>query len=545
MSSPPPLSMNQVAIRGSIPNTSSFNPLFMSPGGEETQTNREKIGTTSGKKKSNNPIKQYFNFNSAVRSTSQTEAIGQKEPKTDDDEDDTTIPPEVLQPFSLLLLSQFILFIGVGAVIPTIPIYGQSIGLSSTSNGIVLSAPAVALLLVSRIAGEYSDRGRKGAMMGGMAVIAVSDVGTAMSTSLGALVLARLGLGLGRGYAEAGERGMLTDLANKAPKLRGRALALQQASVALGIAIGAPLGGIVVEEYGARSAFLCVSAAAVIALGIYSILPETVTKGMEVDDANGGNGQSGSNTGLSLNEDVADSNKSEADWAELLKTSSTWRSLAVAQSGTSFGYACKIAIIPILANEYLGGATGAGFLLSAAGLAGLVGAPLGGFLADKAGSRVAASVAGTISGLSLASIPLGLALKDVDASTGTSTALAEGLSSKSDFFQSILTGIGGPDATVFTLLVLLWSVGASAQGPALTALAQEKAPIGSEATALGLPRAVGDGTYIIAPLVLGQVTDKFGSEIPGISCAVAGGAICLGSIGLFLLSSGEENQKPQ
>ena len=46
---------------------------------------------------------------------------------------------------------------------------------------------------------------------------------------------------------------MLTDLANEAPTLRGRALVLQQASVALGIAIGAPIGGLVVEEYGARA----------------------------------------------------------------------------------------------------------------------------------------------------------------------------------------------------------------------------------------------------------------------------------------------------
>ena len=61
-----------------------------------------------------------------------------------------------------------------------------------------------------------------------------------------------------------------------------------------------------------------------------------------------------------LEGDINMLNKSEADWAELLKTSSTWRSLAVAQSGTSFGYACKIAIIPIIANEYLGGAISPG-----------------------------------------------------------------------------------------------------------------------------------------------------------------------------------------
>lgn len=396
-----------------------------------------------------------------------------------------------------------------------IPLYGQSIGLSSTSNGVVIAAPAVALLLISRTAGEKADRGRKVAMMGGMGLIAVSDIGTAFSNSLVTLVLARLGLGVGRGYAEAGERGMLTDLANQTPRLRGRALALQQACVALGIAIGAPLGGRVVEEFGARSSFLCVSAAAFIALTLYSILPETLA----VEDT-------GENT-IASNSDST-KNDDEADWLQLLKTSSTWRSLAVAQSGASFGFACKIAVIPLLANEYLGGATGAGLLISAAGLAGLVGAPLGGFITDKAGSRFAAAIAGSISGVALAFVPIGLSLKDTEI-----------LSSLGNESPLLVEGLTSLEATAFTILVLLWSIGVSAQGPALTALAQENAPSGSEATALGLPRAVGDGTYIVAPLVLGYFSDQLGDAIPGISCTIAGGAICLGSIALFLSSTAE------
>ena len=122
--------------------------------------------------------------------------------------------------------------------------------------------------MVSKVSGEFADKARRPAMVGGMAAIALSDVGTALATGLPTLVLARLGLGLGRGYAEAGERGMLADLAGAAPKLRGRALAVQQAAVGLGIALGAPAGGIVVDVYGPRASFLCVSAAALVALCI-------------------------------------------------------------------------------------------------------------------------------------------------------------------------------------------------------------------------------------------------------------------------------------
>ena len=199
----------------------------------------------------------------------------------------------------------------------------------------------------------------------------------------------------------------------------------------------------------------------------------------------------------------------------------------VARSNThntlrSSGYACKIAIIPILASTYLGGATGAGFLLSAAGLSGLVGASLGGILSDQIGSKKAAALSGTISGVALGLIPVGLSLQD---RIGT---------------DSFTTVVGGPDATIFVGLVILWSVAVSAQGPALTSFGQENAPRGAEATALGLPRAFGDGTYIAAPLILGAVSDGLGDTIPGAACAVAGFAIIIGSTALFTVSDGQE-----
>ena len=49
-----------------------------------------------------------------------------------------------------------------------------------------------------------------------------------------------------------------------------------QAVSALGIAVGAPMGGLIVEVYGPRAAFLCVSAAATVSMFAYTFLPETV-----------------------------------------------------------------------------------------------------------------------------------------------------------------------------------------------------------------------------------------------------------------------------
>ena len=88
----------------------------------KTQVTSTSVGNApTRKRRIDNPMKRYFNINSSVRSTTQTDAIGEKQLAVDYvEEEETSIPPDVLRPFSLLLLSQFILFIGVGAVIPTV-----------------------------------------------------------------------------------------------------------------------------------------------------------------------------------------------------------------------------------------------------------------------------------------------------------------------------------------------------------------------------------------------------------------------------------------
>jgi hypothetical protein len=85
----------------------------------------------------------------------------------------------------------------------------------------------------------------------------------------------------------------------------------------------------------------------------------------------------------------------------------------------------------------------------------------------------------------------------------------------------------------FVAVVTMSSLVVAAQGSALTALAQELAPLGAEATALALPRAAGDGTFIVAPFLLGAIAD---ASVTGTvwECAVAGAAGLLGVAALAL-----------
>jgi MFS family permease len=422
------------------------------------------------------------------------------------------LPRDTFVPFALLLLAQFILFIGVGAVIPTLPLFAkESFGLSNAANGIVIGAPAIALLVLARPSGGFADEARKPAMMAGMGLIALSDLATALATELPVLVLARLGLGAGRCVSECGERGYLADLASRAPKYRGELAAAQQAVCALGIAVGSPLGGYAVEAYGPRAAFLCVVAAALVTLGLYALLPETLDAAALPARAPLARRSRASGA-------IASPVGGEADSTELWATLAQrdeWRGLAACQVGLQVGFAAKVTSVPLLAAALLpGGALAAGSLLSAAALTGLVGAPLGGWLADRQGARSVAVGAATISALGLMAVPLVLNKARV------AGALEEG--------PPFDAGL------VFSALILLWSLGVTALGPALTAIGQELAPKGSEATALALPRAVGDGAYILAPFLLGLVGDALPGVL-GVECGVAG---LVGLVGALVLARG-------
>lgn len=59
--------------------------------------------------------------------------------------------------FSLLLASQFPVFVAVGALIPVLPLYGQEFGLSQSSVGLLVSSPSLAKLILNLPFGQLAD----------------------------------------------------------------------------------------------------------------------------------------------------------------------------------------------------------------------------------------------------------------------------------------------------------------------------------------------------------------------------------------------------
>ena len=405
------------------------------------------------------------------------------------------LPSDVAGPLRTLLASQFILFLGVGALLPALPLYAQSIGLSSSANGLVISAPALAMLVLNLPFGQAADRfGRKPLMVAGMAVMAAADVGTAVSRSVMMLVPMRVLLGVGRAGCECGDRAYLADLCARVPEKRGIIVAGQSTVHAIGLVIGPLLGGRLMEAYGAPAAFYYVAAAA-IGTGIgYSFLPETLTEATREAAELKASADEGDDIGVmsALNpftssderESVTREGRESSSWLTLLENRDQ-RVLLLCASANSLGFVAKLTVIPLYASGHLGASPAeVGNLFSITALLGLVTAPITGLAADTFGKKL-------VVGVALSACAAGLFL-GAESST-----------------QSELTRAIGA-----------WGVGIAAAGPAINALAQELAPKGGEGEALTLPKSAADLVFLVGPLVLGVLDDAVDADNAGmILCA--------------------------
>ena len=188
-------------------------------------------------------------------------------------------------------------------LLPALPLYAQSIGLSQSANGLVISAPALAMLIINVPTGQMADKyGRKPVMITGLIIMALADVCTGLAKTMLFLIPARLLLGIGRAACEGGDRAYLADLTNRVPKKRGIITASQAMVHGLGLVIGPLIGGSALDEYGPATAFYVVAFAAVgTAIG-YTFLPETLAEDERSTDEDlfGGIGSSSSSSSSSF-----------------------------------------------------------------------------------------------------------------------------------------------------------------------------------------------------------------------------------------------------
>lgn len=174
----------------------------------------------------------------------------------------------------LLMLNIFLVFTGIGLVVPIMPTYMNELHITGSTVGLLVAAFSLTQLLFSPYAGRLSDSlGRKKIIVAGMIVFAISEwiFGIAVSPVL--LFLARMLGGVGAALIMPAVMAYAADVTTNQERAKG--MGLINAAITTGFIIGPGIGGYL-ADFGIRVPFFAAAGAGAVAAVITMfILPES------------------------------------------------------------------------------------------------------------------------------------------------------------------------------------------------------------------------------------------------------------------------------
>jgi len=179
-----------------------------------------------------------------------------------------------LEPVHRLLLAQLVMFAGIAALFPVVPLYVRAHGGSSADIALFVAGPLVSNTLAQVPAGHLVDRvGRKPVLIGSRLAFAVLSL--ALFANLGPLwllALLRVGQGASSGAYLPALRTALADLTPAGH--RGSRYAQLQACEMVGLLVGPAIGGaIALWQY--SGIFAASGVSVLVGLGTLARMPET------------------------------------------------------------------------------------------------------------------------------------------------------------------------------------------------------------------------------------------------------------------------------
>jgi MFS family permease len=153
------------------------------------------------------------------------------------------------------------------AIFSVFPLLESEMGLSKVEQGLLGSAFAWVYGLAAPLAGVVVDRvRRKTAILVGLIIWSVICLATAVSRTFSHLFFFRAAEGLGETFYYPAANAMLSDY--HGPETRSRALGLHQTSVYVGTIAGGFLAGLLAEWYGWRWSFIVFGALGIVLGGV-------------------------------------------------------------------------------------------------------------------------------------------------------------------------------------------------------------------------------------------------------------------------------------
>jgi len=167
-----------------------------------------------------------------------------------------------------LLLSVFIALLGIGIIIPVMPVFATELGANGLALGMIIAAFSVSRGLLQPVVGNLSDRlGRKGFLVTGLFIYGVVGLLIPQAGSIINLLLIRAFQGVGSAMIVPIGMAYMSVLAP--PGQEGRYQSYLNIAIFCGIGCGPVIGGIVSDLLGFESVFYVM---AVLSFGAFTLV---------------------------------------------------------------------------------------------------------------------------------------------------------------------------------------------------------------------------------------------------------------------------------
>ena len=145
-----------------------------------------------------------------------------------------------------LYFNIFLIFVGIGLVIPVLPVYLKDLGLKGSDLGILVAIFSLSQMIISPFGGSLADKlGKKLIICIGLALFTISEYLFAISHSFILLIASRILGGFSAGMVMPGVTGMIADISQGKDKAKN--FGYMSAIINSGFILGPGIGGFLAE----------------------------------------------------------------------------------------------------------------------------------------------------------------------------------------------------------------------------------------------------------------------------------------------------------
>ena len=350
--------------------------------------------------------------------------------------------------------------LGFGAMVPSLPLYAETFGVSGAAIGLAIGVYGLARFVLAIPSGQISDKwGRKPALAIGGFLSTAGNLLSVYATDYPEFLIARFIAGAGAGMVVTTGSVILADITT--PARRGRVIAIYQGTFIFAVGIGPLPGGLLAQNFGLLAPFWFCAFASFIAgsIALFSV-KETrhLARQKEIKGT--------------VLPSLADQLKILSKNIGFVLVSGIALSHALTRTGGLFN------IIPIIGSFRIQLAYDEiGIALAIGSLLGLCAVYPAGVAVDRWGRKAIIVPFTFVTGISFLLF-----------------AVAE------TFFW-------------FAFANALWGIASGIGGSAPAAYAADSAPPGMNASAMSLFRMLGDIGYVVGPILLGFIVDIHGTNV--------------------------------